>query len=52
MDFLLFDKYSIYIWASYLLTFITIAILFISAKITHKRTMTQLRIKYARGKSQ
>ncbi len=52
MDFLLFDKYSAYIWASYFLTFITIAILFISTKTIHKRNITQLRIKYARDKKQ
>ncbi len=48
MDFLLFDKYTIYIWASYLLTFATIAILFVGTKITHKRNTIQLRIKYER----
>ncbi len=51
MDFLLFDKYSAYIWASYLLTFLTIVVLFVGAKTTHKRTITQLRIKYARDKN-
>ncbi|CAC9435194.1 heme exporter protein CcmD [bacterium endosymbiont of Bathymodiolus sp. 5 South] len=50
MEFLLFDKYTTYIWASYLLTFATVAILFISTKATHKRTITQLRIKYKRNK--
>ncbi|CAC9452381.1 hypothetical protein BHECKSOX2_118 [Bathymodiolus heckerae thiotrophic gill symbiont] len=50
MEFLLFDKYTSYIWASYLLTFATVAILFIGTKSAHKRAMTQLRIKYARGK--
>jgi heme exporter protein CcmD len=43
MEFLLFDKYTTYIWASYLLAFATVAILFISTKATHKRTITQLR---------
>ncbi|CAC9642849.1 heme exporter protein CcmD [bacterium endosymbiont of Bathymodiolus sp. 5 South] len=50
MEFLLFDKYTTYIWASYLLAFATVAILFISTKATHKRTITQLRIKYKRNK--
>ncbi|VVH54798.1 hypothetical protein BSPLISOX_2595 [uncultured Gammaproteobacteria bacterium] len=50
MEFLLFDKYTTYIWVSYLLTFATVAILFVSTKATHKRTITQLRIKYARDK--
>jgi heme exporter protein CcmD len=50
IDFLLFDKYTTYIWASYLLTFFTVAILFVGTKVTHKRTIIQLRIKYARGK--
>jgi hypothetical protein len=39
MEFLLFDKYTTYIWASYLLTFATVAILFVSTKATHKRTI-------------
>ncbi|VVM22523.1 hypothetical protein BSPWISOXPB_3443 [uncultured Gammaproteobacteria bacterium] len=45
MEFLLFDKYTTYIWVSYFLTFATVAILFVSTKATHKRTITQLRIK-------
>ncbi|CAB5502064.1 hypothetical protein [uncultured Gammaproteobacteria bacterium] len=50
IEFLLFDKYTAYIWASYLLTFATVAILFVGTKATHKRTITQLHIKYARDK--
>lgn len=49
MDFLIFDKYALYIWVSYLLTFTMVAFLFISAKINHARIATQLRIKYIRG---
>ncbi|NYT26884.1 heme exporter protein CcmD [Candidatus Thiodubiliella endoseptemdiera] len=49
MGFLLFDKYMIYIWVSYLLTFAIVGFLFISTKVNHKRVVTQLRIKYARG---
>lgn len=48
MDFLFFDKYTYYILASYLLTFITITILFISAKMNHKNVITKLGAKYAR----
>lgn len=49
MEFLLFDKYAAYIGASYLLTFAIVGFLFISTKANHKRVVTQLRIKYARG---
>ncbi|SFV88268.1 hypothetical protein MNB_SUP05-SYMBIONT-7-383 [hydrothermal vent metagenome] len=49
MEFLLFDKYAAYIWASYLLTFAIVGFLFVSTKANHKRVVTQLRIKYARG---
>lgn len=50
MEFLIFDKYAVYIWASYGLTFATIAFLFFSTKANRKRVVTQLKIKYARGK--
>ncbi|SMN11876.1 hypothetical protein SPBRAN_69 [uncultured Candidatus Thioglobus sp.] len=50
MEFLAFDKYAYYIWASYLLTFIIIAFFFISAKSNRKHIITQLRIKYLRDK--
>lgn len=50
IEFLLFDKYTTYIWVSYLLTFSTVVILFVDTKVTHKRTIIQLRIKYAKDK--
>ncbi|BAS67517.1 MAG: heme exporter protein CcmD [Gammaproteobacteria bacterium] len=50
MDFLMFDKYTTYIWVSYGLTFAMVAFLFISAKSNHTRVVNQLRVKYARGK--
>ncbi|HIC39796.1 MAG TPA: heme exporter protein CcmD [Piscirickettsiaceae bacterium] len=49
-SFLTFDKYAYYIWFSYFITFSIIAVLFISTKSTHKKTMIQLRIKYLRDK--
>jgi len=51
MDFLLFDKYTTYIWVSYLLTFAMVSFLFISAKVNRTRVITQLRIKYIRGRN-
>lgn len=50
MEFLMFDKYTLYIWASYLLTFITIAFLFINTKAKHTQIISKLRIKYSRDK--
>jgi len=50
LSMLSFDKYAYYIWFSYFLTFGVIAILFIRTKSIHKDAITQLRIKYSRGK--
>ena len=50
MEILMFDKYTAYIWASYLLTFATVAFLFINTRSTHKRAIMQLSIKYSREK--
>lgn len=50
MDFLMFDKYTFYIWVSYLLTFAMVAFLFIGAKINHIHVTRQLQIKYIRDK--
>lgn len=47
----MFDKYTFYIWASYLLTFVMIAFLFINAKLNHTQVVARLRIKYTRGKN-
>lgn len=51
MEFLTFDKYAFYIWASYFLTFAVIAFLFISTKTNHTQVLTKLRIKYTRDKN-
>ena len=50
MELLSFDKYAYYIWFSYFLTFGMVAILFIRTRSIHKNVITQLRIKYSRGK--
>ncbi|MEO1890155.1 MAG: heme exporter protein CcmD [Candidatus Thioglobus sp.] len=50
MELLSFDKYAYYIWFSYFLTFAVVAILFIRTQSIHKNVITQLRIKYSRGK--
>jgi heme exporter protein D len=50
MELLSFDKYAYYIWFSYFLTFAIIAILFIRTRFIHKNVITQLRVKYSRGK--
>ncbi len=47
-EFLPYGKYAFYIWLSYLVVFITIAILFIRTSSIHKKTFSQLRIKYSR----
>ncbi len=49
-SFLPFGKYAFYIWLSYLLTSISIAILFIRTSSIHKKTFSQLRLKYLREK--
>ncbi|MBT3187104.1 MAG: heme exporter protein CcmD [Candidatus Thioglobus sp.] len=49
-SFLPFGKYAFYIWFSYLVTIITIVILFIRTSSIHKKTFLQLRIKYLREK--
>ena len=50
MELLSFDKYAYYIWFSYFLTFGIIAILFIRTRSIRKNVITQLRVKYSRGK--
>jgi heme exporter protein D len=45
---LVFDKYASYIWFSYGITFIAIALLFIRTKSIHRDTIKQLRSKYLR----
>ena len=45
---LVFDKYAIYIWFSYGLTFVTIAFLFLRAKKSRLDTIRKLRVKYLR----
>lgn len=44
-----FDKYAYYIWFSYFITFLVIAILFIRTRSIHKKAITQLRIKFSRN---
>ncbi|KAA0456470.1 MAG: heme exporter protein CcmD [Candidatus Thioglobus sp.] len=51
MDFLIFDKYAAYIWASYLITFAVIGLLFFNTKSARKQIITKLRIKYIRDKN-
>ncbi len=48
-SFLPFGKYAFYVWFSYLLAFITIAILFIRTWAIHKNIIKQLTIKYQRN---
>lgn len=49
-SFLPFGKYAFYVWFSYLVTFIVIAILFIRTRSIHNNTLQQLRIKFTREK--
>jgi heme exporter protein D len=47
-SFLPFGKNAFYIWFSYLVVLIVIAILFIRTSSIHKNIMSQLRVKYSR----
>ena len=46
---LAFDKYASYIWFSYGLTFVMIAILFLRTKSIRQNAIKQLRTKYLRN---
>ncbi|HAY41653.1 MAG TPA: heme exporter protein CcmD [Gammaproteobacteria bacterium] len=47
-SFLPFGKNAFYIWLSYSVVLIVIAILFIRTKSIHKSVMSQLNVKYSR----
>jgi heme exporter protein D len=47
-SFLPFGKYAFYVWSAYGVAFITVATLFIRAKIIHKKTLVSLVNKYER----
>ncbi len=47
-EFLPYGKYAFYIWLSYLITFITITVLFVRTKSIHKKIINELNIKYSR----
>jgi heme exporter protein D len=47
-SFLPFGKNAFFIWFSYLVVLIVIAVLFIRTSAIHKNIMSQLRVKYSR----